>query len=84
MSKYFYKILILEDKTNPKKLRYYFENVNPDLQNKVNGRIFGRNVLYDNEKKDWVCINNAHDAIVFCNWLNNEEASKDDYPKFSE
>lgn len=63
-----YRVFISLQKDNS--FRYYFEDTEPPYKN------MGRVMLYDGGKKDFVYMMNPHDAIVYCNELNEKEETK--------
>jgi hypothetical protein len=72
MSKPRYKVFISLQKDGS--YRYYFEDTDPPFKykDKYDGQVF----LYEGAKKDFVSMVNPHDAIVFCNELNEREQNK--------
>lgn len=68
MSRPRYKIFIGADSKDPNKRLYYFEDTDPPFKykTKYDGQVF----LYDGGKKNFTSMENAHDAIVFCDALN--------------
>lgn len=75
MSRPRYRVFISLQKDNS--FRYYFEDTDPPcLRGKINAKDYTRPMLYDGEKKDFVYMMNPHDAIVYCNELNEKEDAK--------
>jgi hypothetical protein len=69
MSRPRYRIFIGSNSNEPTKRLYYFEDTDPPFKykDKYNGQVF----LYDGGKKDFVFMQDAHDAIIFCQELNS-------------
>ena len=73
MSRLRYQIFIGKDSKDGSRIQYYFEDTFAERKDDK-GLNFGKRMLY--RDNGFVAYENAHDAIVFCNWLNNEENRK--------
>jgi len=73
MSRLRYQIFIGKDSKDGSRIQYYFEDTFVETK-KDETFMVGRRMLY--KDNGFVTYENAHDAIVFCNWLNDEENRK--------